>query len=408
MKEQIKKAVLAEEEIMIKNRRFLHMHPELSFHEKGTMDYICSFLEQNGIAFQKGIAQYGVVACIEGRSPGRCVALRADMDALPMTEENEQSYISQNKGIMHACGHDGHTAILLSVCKILHDMREHFAGTVKCIFQPGEETTGGAKPMIDEGVLDNPKVDVCAALHMDAELETGKMRIKPGSMYASPDDFEIEIIGKGGHGAEPHRCVDPILTAAQIVMQIQSIVSRSLNPFEQAVVTVGSIHGGDATNIIPDRVKITGTARAMTEEVRDLLRVRIEEITKSICAATGANYRYEFIKLYPPLINHEQVAQDIYAAAEECLGKKSCIYGGEATMAGEDFAYFAKEVPAALFKLGCANKKKGIIYPIHSTKFDIDESCLKYGAMIFLNFVLRFLDQSQEALICNNSNADCQ
>ena len=374
MKEQIKKAVLAEEEIMIKNRRFLHMHPELSFHEKGTMDYICSFLEQNGIAFQKGIAQYGVVACIEGRSPGRCVALRADMDALPMTEENEQSYISQNKGIMHACGHDGHTAILLSVCKI----------------------------------LDNPKVDVCAALHMDAELETGKMRIKPGSMYASPDDFEIEIIGKGGHGAEPHRCVDPILTAAQIVMQIQSIVSRSLNPFEQAVVTVGSIHGGDATNIIPDRVKITGTARAMTEEVRDLLRVRIEEITKSICAATGANYRYEFIKLYPPLINHEQVAQDIYAAAEECLGKKSCIYGGEATMAGEDFAYFAKEVPAALFKLGCANKKKGIIYPIHSTKFDIDESCLKYGAMIFLNFVLRFLDQSQEALICNNSNADCQ
>ena len=395
MKDKLYAAVLREEKNMIANRRHLHMYPELSFHEKNTMEYICKYLELNGIPYQKEIAKYGVMVSIEGgKKNGRCVALRADMDALPLQEKNNHAYASKNKGIMHACGHDGHTAILLTVCKILFEMRETLHGTVKCLFQPGEETTGGAEPMIQEGVLENPKVDACFALHMDPEIESGKIQIKPGPIYASPDDFEIEIIGRGGHGAEPHRCIDPILAAAQIIVQLQSIVSRSLNPFDQAVVTVGAIHGGETTNVIPDRVKILGTARAMTEEIRELLRTRIEEIVKAVCLSCGASYTYRFIKLFPPLINHPDMAELIYTAAVDCLGVASCIYGGESTMAGEDFAYFAKAVPSALFKLGCANHEKGIIHPIHSSKFDIDESCLKVGAMIFLNSVLHFLSQS--------------
>lgn len=393
MNAEIKARVLAEEKTLIMHRRHIHMNPELSFSEKETMNYICEFLEQHDIPYKSGIAKYGVVAKIDGKRPGKCVALRADMDALPIREENSHNYISKNSGVMHACGHDAHTAILLTVCKILHDMKDSFDGTVKCIFQPGEETTGGAQPMIDCGVLENPAVDVCAALHVDPELESGTVMVKPGAIYASPDDFEIEITGRGGHGAEPHLCVDPILTAAEIIVKLQSIVSRNISPFEQAVVSVGSVHGGDASNVIPNLVKITGTARAMNENVRNLLAERIEDITKSVCDAAHAEYKYEFKKLYPPLINDENTAKDIYLSAVECLGEKSCIYGGKSTMAGEDFAYFAEKVPSALFKLGCANRAKGIEYPIHSPKFDIDESCLTAGAMVFLDFVLRCLNR---------------
>ncbi len=376
---------------LISDRRYLHQNPELSFQEFNTMEYICERLDSLGISYHKEIAGTGVLAEIHGTKPGKCLLIRADMDALALDEKNEVAYASKNEGVMHACGHDAHTAILLNTCQVLHSLKDRWCGTIKFAFQPGEETTGGACPMIEEGVLENPKVDACIALHMDTDLNTGTMRVKSGPMYASPDDFTITIKGKGGHGAEPHNAIDPIVIAAQIITQLQTIVSRSTDPFEEAVVTVGSIHGGHATNIIPDTVELSGTARAFTNEMRQMLSDKIHEIVKNTCVAYGADYDYNFIKLFPPLTNDEKISKLIYDVAVNCLGEKNCVWGGRATMAGEDFAYFSQNVPSALFKLGCRNEEKNIVAPLHNPHFDIDERAMEYGVKIFTDFALDFL-----------------
>lgn len=380
------------EKQLITDRRYIHQHPELSFCETNTMQYVCDRLDAMGIPYRKGIAGTGVLAEIRGKNLGKCLLIRADMDALALEEKRDTQYTSQNRGVMHACGHDAHTAIALSTCGLLYEMRDRFSGTVKVAFQPGEETTGGAEPMIQEGILENPKVDACIALHMDSDLETGTMRVKSGPMYASPDDFSIVIKGRGGHGAEPHLAVDPILVAAQVICQLQTIVSRNLDPFEEAVVTVGSIHAGNATNVIPDSAQLSGTARALTEEMRSFLSERIHTITKNICAAYGAEYEYEFIRLFPPLINDAAVAAALFESAKRCLGTENCIWGGRPTMAGEDFAYFSQKVPSAIFKLGCRNEALGITVPIHNPYFDIDENSMKCGVAIFADFVMHFLN----------------
>ncbi|MBE5039623.1 M20 metallopeptidase family protein [Ructibacterium gallinarum] len=385
------------QEKMRSDRRCIHQTPELSFQEFHTMQYICSRLDTLRIPYKKEIAGSGVVAQINGNRPangnrpGKCLLLRADMDALPLQEENTSVYRSQKNGIMHACGHDAHTAILLGVCEILNDHRDHFSGIVKLVFQPGEETTGGAAPMIQAGVLEHPAVDACIALHVDPDLDAGTIRIKPGALYASPDDFRITIKGRGGHGAQPHLAVDPIITAAQIVTQLQTIISRNTDPFEQAVITVGSLHAGDTSNVIPETAEIFGTARALSNQMRHFLKKRIYEITKGVCEAYGANFCYDFIFLYPPLINDAQLASKLLESGCHVLGKKHCVWGGLPTMAGEDFAYFAEKCPSVLFKLGCRNTEKGITEPIHSPRFDIDETCLQYGAAVFTDFALRFL-----------------
>lgn len=391
MKEDVKQLMQSISSQVIADRRYFHSHPELSFQEFNTMNFICNRLDSLGISYRKEIAGTGVLAEIHGTNHGKCLLIRADMDALPLDEKNESIYKSQNSGVMHACGHDAHTAILLNTCEVLNSLKDQWNGTIKFAFQPGEETTGGAKPMIDEGILENPKVDVCIALHMDTDLDTGTMRIKKGPIYASPDDFSITIKGKGGHGAEPHNAIDPIVIASQIVMQLQTLVSRSTDPFENAVVTVGSIHGGYTTNVIPDTVELLGTARAFSNEMRDKLSLGIQNIVKNICASYGADYEYRFIKLFPPLINSDDVARMIYESAVRCLGEDRCIYGGRATMAGEDFAYFSQERPSALFKLGCRNEAQTIIAPLHNPYFDIDEKALEHGVMIFTDFALHFL-----------------
>ncbi len=393
MREDLKQIIEEIRPQLISDRRHIHQNPELSFQEFKTMDYICNRLEKLGISYRKGIAGTGVLAEIHGANPGKCLLIRADMDALVLKEKNDTTYVSKYDGIMHACGHDAHTAILLNTCQVLQALQNKWSGTIKFAFQPGEETTGGADPMIQDGILDNPKVDACIALHMDADLNAGTMRIKSGPMYASPDDFSIIIKGKGGHGAEPQNAIDPIVIAAQIVTQLQSIVSRSVDPFEEAVVTIGSIQGGYASNIIPDKVEMLGTARAFTEEMRNMLSERIHSIVKNTCAIYGAEYDYKFIKLFPPLTNHEEISKKIYDSAIRCLGEENCIWGGSATMAGEDFAYFSQAVPSALFKLGCRNEEKGILAPLHNPYFDIDEASLEIGVAIFTDFALAFLQE---------------
>ncbi len=376
---------------LIADRRYLHQNPEVSFEEFNTMNYICQRLDDMGISYERGDGTTGVVAQIDSGKLGKCLLIRADMDALPMEEMHETPYKSQNPGVMHACGHDAHTAILLNTAQVLNELKDKWSGVIKFAFQQGEETTGGAEPMIQSGVLENPKVDACIALHMDTDLNTGTMRVKEGSMYASPDDFAITIHGKGGHGAEPHLAVDPIVIAAHVITELQTVVSRTVNPFEEAVVTVGAVHAGDAPNIIPDEAKLLGTARSLTTEMRIHLSEKIHAVVEHICSIYGAKFTYEFIKLFPPLQNDKEVANGILESAIRCLGKENCVFGGLPTMAGEDFAYFTQEVPGAIFKLGCRNEKKGITAPLHNSDFDIDEDALPYGVAIFTDFALHFL-----------------
>lgn len=375
----------------VRDRRYLHMHPELSFEEYNTVDYIQKRLDKLKIPYKKGIAGTGIVAEINGAERGKCLLLRADMDALPIKENTNAEYKSQNDGIMHACGHDVHTAILLNTCEILNSIKDSLCGTIKCVFQPGEETTGGAEPMIADGILENPTVDAAIALHVEPELTAGKIRIKDGALYASPDNFYITIKGKGAHGAEPHNSIDPTVIAAELIMQLQTIVSRDLNPFEPAVVTVGSVHGGDAPNVIPDTVKISGTARSFAPQTRNLLEKRIGALAESICKAHGADYEYEFERLYPPLINDKNIAELLIKSAIVSIGAENCVCGGESTMAGEDFAYFCEKVPATLFKLGCASPQKSDATAIHNSLFDVDENCIQCGITVFSDFVLQFL-----------------
>lgn len=376
----------AMENIMIKDRRYLHEHPELSFEEFETMDYICKRLTEQHIPFQSGIVGTGVLAEVKGKGEGRCILIRADMDALPIQEKNELDFASKKPSVMHACGHDAHTAILLSACCLLNTMKENFCGTVKFAFQPGEETRGGAKPMIDAGILENPRVDACIALHVDTDIPVGKIKIQSGPVYASPDDFFITIHGKGGHGAEPQSAIDPILIASKIIVALNEMPKPN-----RSVVTACSVHGGDATNVIPDTTVISGTARSLDHETRVYLETEIENIVKKIASAHGASYSYVFDKLFPPLINSADIASMIEESANYLLGEENCITEGFPTMAGEDFSYFAMERPSAIFKLGCRNEAKGIIAPIHNSRFNIDEAALKYGLAVFVKTVLRFL-----------------
>lgn len=379
------------------NRRYIHMHPELSFREYNTSSFIQKKLDEMGVKYVSGIAENGICAYIYGNKnieseSMKSILIRADMDALPIDEVSDKPYKSQNKNVMHACGHDAHVAVLLGVCKVLNNFKDKFGGVVKAVFQPGEETSGGALPMIEEGVLENPHTDVCVALHCDSDLDCGTIRVKPGSLYASPDDFRITVKGKGGHGAEPHNCIDPIMISASIIQALNNLISRETDPFDNAVISVGSIHGGSATNIIPDSVEIQGTARSLTNEVRGFLKKRIGETAEGICKTFGAECEYEYTELFPPLINDEKLAEDAYDSACRSLGKDKCVWGGAPTMAGEDFSYFSQNRPSVLFKLGCRNKSLGIVSPIHHSSFDIDENCLKTGVKVFVGFVLDYLN----------------
>lgn len=386
------KSVLPE---IIDIRHTLHENPELSFEEYNTAKLICQKLDGLGIKYTSGIAKTGILAEIYGTKPSsgetKTVLIRGDMDALPIDENTGLEFSSKRENVTHACGHDVHTSILLCCAMVLNKLKDKFSGCVKLMFQPGEETSGGAEPMISAGILENPKVDTCVALHAEPSLKIGEARFKAGAAYSSPDEFEIKIKGKGGHGALPHLCIDPIVIAAEIITALQTIPSRMIDPFEPAVVSVCAVHSGSAYNVIPDTVTLGGTARSFSLETRDKLDREIENVVKPICKLYGAEYEYKFDRLFPPLINDEETILRLKSSAEKYLDG-NIILGGNPTTAGEDFAYLPLSVErSALFWLGSTEPGEPV-NPLHSDKLIVSDRCIEYGAEIFTDYALNFLN----------------
>ena len=368
--------------LFIEIRHHLHAHPELSFKEFETSKFIGDKLSEWNIPFNK-IATTGITALIEGKNPlKRIIALRADMDALPISEQNEVEYKSQNEGIMHACGHDVHTTCLLGAAKILNELKDQWEGTVKLIFQPGEERNpGGASIMIREGVLEDPKPEAIIALHVHPSLGVGKLSFRKGLVMASADEIYITVKGKGGHAAAPHLTVDTVLVASQIVVSLQQIISRNNNPFTPSVLSICSFQGGNSTNVIPAEVKLMGTFRAMDEGWRYKAHGIIEKQVREIAGAFGADVEIKIDVGYPAVYNNADITEKAINLAGEFAGAEN-IEETELRMGAEDFGFYAQKIPACFFRLGVRNEKKGIVHNVHTANFNIDETALQTGAGI--------------------------
>ncbi len=368
---------IAEETVA--NRHHLHMHPELSFQETATQAYVEKQLNAWGIPNSR-LANTGVVGIIEGKNPGKkVVALRADMDALPITETNDVPYKSTNPGVMHACGHDVHTSSLLGTAQILQQVKDDFEGTIKLIFQPAEEKApGGASIMIKEGVLENPKPISIFGQHVATNVPVGKIGFREGMYMASTDELYIKVIGKGGHGAMPDACIDPIVIASHIIVAMQQIISRNKNPKFPSVLTFGKIEGLGATNVIPDEVNIAGTFRAMDETWRAEGLAKMKKLAEGIAEAMGGEAIFDVLKGYPFLQNDPELTRKAKAAAIAYMGEENVV-DLDLWMAGEDFAFYTHHVDACFYRLGIRNEAKGITNGVHTPNFDIDEDALAIG-----------------------------
>lgn len=365
--------------VFIDIRHHLHANPELSYKEFETSAFIQEKLKNWNINFEKK-ATTGVVGIIKGRNPEkRIIALRADMDALPIKEQNNVPYKSKNDGIMHACGHDVHTSILLGASKILNELKDEWEGTIKLIFQPGEERNpGGASIMIKEGVLDNPKPQVILGLHVHPGLETGKLSFRGGVAMASADELFFTIRGKGGHAAAPHTTVDTILIASHLIVALQQIISRNRNPFSPSVLSITSVQGGFTTNVIPSEVKLMGTFRAMDEEWRFKAHELIRKLTNELVHSMGAEVDLHIDVGYPVVYNNESLNRIARAKAEEYIGKEN-VSETEIRMGSEDFGYYTQLIPGCFYRLGVMNVEKGIVSGVHTPTFDVDESAIGIG-----------------------------
>lgn len=361
-------------------RHHIHAHPELSFQEFETAKFISGKLTEFGIAHQTGIAGTGIVALIKGKNPEKkCIALRADMDALPIMEANDVAYKSQNDGVMHACGHDVHSTCLLGAAKILNELKSDFEGTIKLIFQPGEEKhPGGASLLINEGVLENPKPQAIYALHVYPHLPCGTVGFRAGQYMASADEIYITIEGKGGHAALPQQTVDPIAIAAQVIVSLQQVISRKCNPLIPSVLTFGKIAGGFATNVIPGKVDILGTFRTMDETWRYEAHNWIKEITEQICSSMGAKAIVEIPKGYPSLYNDPATTNQAENWAKEFMGNEN-VKTLNLRMAAEDFSFYTHHVPGCFFRIGTNHNNETFTAPVHNAHFDIDEAAMKNG-----------------------------
>lgn len=389
---KIKEKSEAYHDNIIAFRRHLHRHPELSYQEVETTKFIIKNLEELGIPVDRP-QETGCVGVLEGGiESDRVVALRADIDALPISEQGEhkKDFISQNEGVAHCCGHDSHTANMLGVANILSDLRAEIKGTVLLIFQPGEEKLpGGGRLLCETGYLQDKGVDVIYGLHSNPNLEPGKIALKKGPLMARPDEFKIEIIGQGGHAASPHEAVDPIVMASQVVNQLQTIVSRNVNPTEPAVVTVGKISGGSAHNIIPEKVEMLGTVRTFGQETADMIKDRIEAIVKGVTETAGGDYTFDFDYGYPAVINTDWATDLVIDSASELLGEENVKLMDDPIMAGEDFAFYQQEFPGVFFFLGSGREETGSTYPWHHSKYNIDEECFKTGAALMASLVFQ-------------------
>lgn len=364
-------------------RKHLHQYPELSYQEYETMKYISEKLTEIGIPHQTRVAETGVVAMIRGshhKEDQECIGLRADIDALPILEQNDVPYASKNKGVMHACGHDVHTSILLGAAEILFQIKDQLDNPVKLIFQPGEEKNpGGASLMIKAGVLENPKVKEIYALHVFPSLPAGKIGTKPGLYMASCDELYIDIIGKSGHGALPHESIDSILIGAEIVTSLQKIISRRCDTTIPSVLSFGHFEALGATNIIPEKVHLKGTFRTMNEEWRETALTLIKEQTEKIAEANGARAEVEISRGYPFLTNHPELTKNFIDKATSWLGEENVDPELPLRMSSEDFSYYGQLIPSCYFRIGVRNEEMGIVHSVHNSKFDIDHEALKTG-----------------------------
>lgn len=383
MKEKIKALASKYKNDFIAIRHHLHAHPELSYEEYETSKFVQSKLKEFGIDFRNGVAGTGVVALIKGKNPDKKItALRADMDALPIMEENNVEYKSTNNGVMHACGHDVHTTCLLGAARILNEIKDEWEGTIKLIFQPGEEKNpGGASLMIKDGVLENPRPSSILALHVHPGLEVGQFSFRKGKCMASADELYLTIKAKGGHAAAPHLTPDTIYAASQLVINLQQIISRHNSPINPTVLSITSVQGGNTTNVIPSEVKMMGTLRAMDEAWRSKAHQLITDQVKAVETSTGVTIDLHIDKGYPVVYNNELLTEAATQLAGELAGKEN-VSETELRMGAEDFGYYAQQLPGCFFRLGAGNKSKGITSNVHTPTFNIDENAIEQGMMM--------------------------
>ena len=381
---------------MVQMRRHLHRNPEVSYKEFETTEFIIQKLEELGIPVDRPL-ETGCVGVLEGKKKSdRVIALRADIDALAMDEEGEhkKEFISRNAGAAHCCGHDSHMANLLGTAKILSELKDEIEGTVLLVFQPGEEKLpGGGRMLCETNYLQDKGVDVIYGLHSSPLHPPGTIALRKGPLMARPDEFRIEIIGMGGHAASPHKAADPIVMAAHIVTQIQSIVSRGINPTEPAVVTVGKISGGTAHNIIPEKVEMIGTVRTFSKETADFIRDRIKAIVKGVTEAFGAKYDFSFDYGYPAVVNTDWAVDILTEAASQITGDDRIEMMKDPIMAGEDFAFYQQHFPGVFFFLGSGRKETGSTYIWHHPRYNVDEECFKTGAALMASLVFQPLPE---------------
>lgn len=397
-------------------RRYLHMNPELSLEESNTARLVSGHLKELGVEHKTGVGGdgrslymsaealkaagitpgpttggNGIIGLIEGRKPGKTLLLRADMDALPIDEQNDVPYRSTKSGAMHACGHDMHTTILMGVAEILNQLRDQFDGTVKLMFQPAEEGPGGAAAMIHDGVLENPKVDAALALHVLPDFRAGEIAVTSGPVMASSDTVKVRIQGVGGHAARPHETVDAALVAAHVLVGVQTIISREVNSFESAVITFGSLHAGSTSNVIADSATLDGTVRTYNPEVRDLIEKRLAEVVTGIASSFRADAHVSYLRGYPALYNDEGLAELVRSVGVELLGEDK-VKEAKASMGGEDMAFVGEKVPTCMFRLGVGNPEMGFTFPLHHPRFNADEDAMATGVRVMAAAALRYLN----------------
>ncbi len=364
-------------------RRDIHRHPETGMREFRTAGIVADYLKALGLSVRVGVGGTGVMATLRGAGEGPAVALRADMDALPMADAKTVEYASAEPGAAHACGHDGHAAMLLGAARLLADVRDRLGGEVRFLFQPAEEKPpGGALAMIRDGALADPPVSAILALHLNPDVDEGHAHVTPGYATVSSAGFELEMIGRGGHAAFPHRSVDPVAMAASVVMEAQHIVSRQTDPLEPVILAFGAIHGGTANNIIPDRVRLSGTLRTLAPEQRERLADRLRRVAEHVAALHGGSCELTVNLEYPSVYNDPQLTETFLAAAGRVLGPERTIRATRPFMGGEDMAHFHRRVPGVLWFLGVRNPEAGFVHPLHSPLFDFNEEVLALGAAV--------------------------
>ena len=383
----IKEHVAEQKDFIIQTRRDLHRIPETAYTERKTSAYVTDVLTGEGLQVQTGIARFGVVGLMDTKRPGPTLMIRADMDALPIEEETGLPFASIHQGAMHACGHDAHMTMVLGAARVLNKISDRLDGNIKFVFQPAEEGPGGAKPMIDAGVMENPEVDYALGCHVWPSIPEGNIGIKPGVFMAAMNRFDIRIMGEGGHGAMPHLCIDALEVGTQVVSALQRIVSRHMNPLDPTVLTIGEFHAGTAFNVIPNEAVMSGTTRTFDTETWRTWDARIEKIVRGVCESMGARYELNFQFSYPPTINHEAFSQTVRACAEKAVGKDRVVEP-EPTMGGEDMSYYLQKAKGCFFALGVG--REGSVN-IHHSKFDFNEDVLLLGVEMYCRVALDLL-----------------